>query len=99
MLEGPAATADDEAEGEAVSVVGGVFVQCRKRDEVREVTMAAEDPSPVLWTFRIVQLRGAKGSGVFSCSARSRSDCQCRFPPQEHDAREWGSRRTDLDCV
>lgn len=67
LEEGLAATAavDDDGEEEAV---GGVVVQCRKRDEVSEVTMAAEDPSPVLWTFRIVQLRGAKGSGVFSYS-------------------------------
>jgi hypothetical protein len=44
-------------------------VQWRRRPEVREVTMAAEEPRPVLCTLRIVQLRGAKGMGSASCSS------------------------------
>jgi hypothetical protein len=50
----------------------GEEVQCRRREEVREVTMAAEEPRPVLWTFRIVQLSGANGTGAESWQGRYR---------------------------
>lgn len=45
-------------------------VQCRRREDVSEVTMAAEEPRPVLWTFRIVQLSGANGTGAETCKVR-----------------------------
>lgn len=55
---------------EEVEEVEEDVVQWRRRPEVREVTMAAEEPRPVLCTLRIVQLRGAKGIGSASCSSR-----------------------------
>lgn len=54
---------------------------------MREVTIAAELPRPVLWTFAIVVPSAAKGSTVAPSCARAKSD---------HETNSGGRRKSHL---